>query len=116
MKKETLKNCMVRDKAFLRDLYANNNPLKNRRVINGANDNQLNTLIAYLHYLVTGEIKINKTNFESIKGKISFLRKNVQKRATFLALLNGDRIRKVNFLFKLSNILSNLLYGVFNLP
>lgn len=69
MKKETLKNCMVRDKAFLRNLYVGNNPLKNKRVLNGANDNQLNTLIAYLHYLVIGDIKISKLNFEAIKKK-----------------------------------------------
>lgn len=82
MRKEMLKSCMVRDKPFLRALYVNNNVLKNRRVLNGANDAQLNTLISYLHYLTTGEIKINKKNFEVIKKKISLLRKTVEKKKT----------------------------------
>lgn len=84
MRKETLKSCMARDKAFLRDLYTGNNPLKNKRVLNDANDNQLDTLLSYLHYVVTGEIKINKINFDAIKPKVSFLRKIFEKKRVML--------------------------------
>lgn len=51
---------MIRDKAFLRDIYSGDNVLKNKRVLNGANDSEINTLIAYIHYTVNGDIKINK--------------------------------------------------------
>lgn len=63
---------MVRDKGFLKDLYTGYNVLKNRRVLNGADDIQLNTIISYLHYLVNGEIKIDKKNFEAIKKKFKY--------------------------------------------
>lgn len=116
MKKETLKSYMVRDKAFLRALYVSDNILKNKRLLNGASDIQLNTLLGYLHFLTTGEIKINKKNFDAIKPKIKYLRKNVETKTSFSTILNGERPQKIHFLLKLYDILPNLLYGVFNLP
>jgi hypothetical protein len=43
MNKEQMKTLLIKDKEFLRTLYDGTNPLKNRRLLNIANDSQLNT-------------------------------------------------------------------------
>ena len=45
MNKESVKQCLVRDKAFLRELYESNNPVKTKSVLNAASDIKLATLI-----------------------------------------------------------------------
>lgn len=117
MKQETLKALLIRDKLFLKDLFEGPNPLKNNRILINATDSQLNTLLLYLHFLSTGQIKINKTNFEQLEKlkKITILKAKVEKKATLLILLNGPRADKIMFLKKLSTVMPNLLYGLFNL-
>jgi hypothetical protein len=53
MNKERMKSLLIRDKEFLRELYQNPNYLKKKKILNAANDSQLNTLIWFLHYLST---------------------------------------------------------------
>ena len=66
MNRETMKSLLIRDKTFLRQLFEGPNPLKNLRILRGANDTQLDTLIKFLHFLTNGEIKIKKSNFELV--------------------------------------------------
>ena len=82
MNKETLKNYLIRDKGFLRELYEGDNKLKNNKTLNAASDVKLNTLVRFLHFLSNGEIKIKKENFEILQNnkKINFLKKNVEKK------------------------------------
>lgn len=117
MKHEKVKSLLIRDKEFLKDLYTGPNPLKNNRILNTASDVQLNTLIIYLHFLASGEIKITKINFEEVQKckKIHVLKKHVEKKSSMTALLNSTRINKLTFLKKLSIVYPNLLYGLFNL-
>lgn len=117
MKRETLKSYLIRDKIFLKELYSGPNPLKNNRILNNANDSQLNTLLFYLHFLANGEIKINKSNFEKIEKnkKLSLIKRNVENKKACLSLINNDRSVKLTFLKKLNVIYPNLLYGLFNL-
>ena len=77
MNKESVKQCLVRDKAFLRELYQSNNPTKTKSLLNGASDIKLATLIKFLHFLANGEIKIKRENFEAIQNhkRLQFIKK-----------------------------------------
>jgi hypothetical protein len=68
MNKETVKSYLIRDKAFLRELYEGNDRVKNNRILNVTSDTKLNTLIRFLHFLSNGEIKIKKENFEILQA------------------------------------------------
>jgi hypothetical protein len=71
MNKDTVKQCLVRDKEFLRELYQSNNSQQTKRILNFASDLKLNTVIKFLHFLANGEIKIKKENFDAL---VSFKR------------------------------------------
>ena len=66
MNRENVKSCLVRDKAFLRELYESNNSQKIKRLLISASDLKLNTVIKFLHFLSNGEIKIKKQNFDAL--------------------------------------------------
>ena len=80
MNKETIKNCLVRDKAFLRELYESNNSLKTKKLLTSASDLKLNTVIKFLHFLSNGEIKIKKQNFDALVTykRFRFLKKVIK--------------------------------------
>jgi hypothetical protein len=84
MNKDNVKQCLVRDKAFLRELYESNNSQQTKRILNFASDLKLNTVVKFLHFLANGEIKIKKENFEAL---VSF------KRLGFLKKVNWKPIR-----------------------
>jgi hypothetical protein len=112
---EQMKNLLLRDKAFLKSLYEGPNPLKNRRVLNSANDSQLNTLLKYLNCVCNGQIKIKKENFELISSakKVSALKK-IDSKAKLSQILKSDRVIKLTFLTKFSNVYGPLLFILFN--
>ena len=60
MNKENVKQCLQRDKEFLRELYLSDNLYKVKTILNSASDLKLNTLIKFLHFLSNGEIRIKK--------------------------------------------------------
>ena len=60
---EQLKNLMVRDKLFLKELYEGNDIEQKKQILNFASDSKLNTLIKFLHFLTNGDIKIKKRKF-----------------------------------------------------
>jgi hypothetical protein len=66
MNKENVKSCLVRDKAFLRELYESNNSQNTKKLLTSASDLKLNTVIKFLHFLSNGEIKIKKQNFDAL--------------------------------------------------
>jgi hypothetical protein len=116
MEKETLKSYLVRDKAFLRELYESPNKMKSIKILNFASDVKLNTLIRFLHFLSNGEIKIKKENFEILQKnkKVLFLKRHVEKKAALARLLKGERIEKLKFLRQLTPVFAALLYCLFN--
>jgi hypothetical protein len=116
MNKETMKSLLIRDKLFLRELYEGPNPLKNIRILRGANDTQLDTLLKFLHFLANGEIKIKKENFEIIERekKLKLIKAKVERKQNLNKLLKSDRSDKLKFLNKLSNVYGALLYTLFN--
>ena len=77
MNKESVKQCLIRDKGFLRELYESNNSNKTKSLLNSASDIKLTTLIKFLHFLANGEIPIKKENFEAIQShkRLHFLKK-----------------------------------------
>jgi hypothetical protein len=66
MDQETMKQLLVRDKNFLRELYESSNSASAKKLINFASDLKLNTVIKFLHFLSTGEIPIKKQNFDAL--------------------------------------------------
>jgi hypothetical protein len=100
----------------LRSLYDGPNPLKNKRILNAANDSQLNTLIRYLHFVTTGQIKIKKENFDILQQnkKLQLIKQKVEKKFQLNRLLQSDRAHKLQFLNRLSNIYGAILYILFN--
>lgn len=117
MNQDQLKLELNRDKVFLKNLYIGPNLLKNKTILNSAEDCELNTLIKYLHYLANGKIAITKENFKQLEQtkKLRLVRIRVEKMSKALALINGLRKDKILFLSKLSNSFPFLLYGLFNL-
>ena len=116
MNRDVFKRYLIRDKAFLRELYEGPSRISNNRIITSASDNKLNTLIRFLHFLANGEIKMKRENFEIVQAnrKLAFLKRKVEKKAALSRLLQSERIDKVNFLKQLSSIYSALLYCLFN--
>jgi hypothetical protein len=114
LNREGMKSLLIRDKGFLRELFEGPNPLKNNRVLKGASDSQLNTLLKFLHFLSNGEIKMKKENFEIIESakKLKLIRK-VEKKTQLSTLLKSERNEKLKFLLKLCNLYSALLSTLF---
>ena len=75
MNKESVKQCLIRDKGFLRELYESNNSNKTKSLLNSASDIKLTTLIKFLHFLANGEIPIKKENFEAFFARTFVLKK-----------------------------------------
>ena len=115
MDKDSLKNQLVRDKEFLRQLYETTEEQKPKQILTFASDQQLNTLIKFLHFLSNGEITMKKENFEQISKarKIHVLKKFVEKKSAVNEMLKAERRTKINFLKKLSGIYPFLLHSLF---
>jgi hypothetical protein len=116
LNKDQVKSYLIRDKGFLKELYEGTNHLGKKQRLQTSEDSELNTLIKYLHFVATGEIKIKSANFKIIEGskKLPLIVKTVEKKSKVLALLRGPRITKLQFLTKLTKILAPLLYALFN--
>ena len=99
-------------------LYEGVDPFKNKKVIQTADDGELNTLIKFLHFLSNGEIVMKKANFEKIHEgqKLKLLTKTVEKKSKTLKLVKGPRKDKIKFLNRLLHVYSALLYCLFNEP
>ena len=116
MNKELLRSYLIRDKAFLRELYESPNKLVINRILNVTSDIKLNTLIKFLHYLSNGEIPIKKKNFDLLQSekKLKLIKRLVEKKSAVSKLLKAERETKLKFLKKLSSVYSPLLYCLFN--
>ena len=116
MDKDTVKNQLVRDKEFLRQLYESKDQNNAKQILTFASDPQLNTLIKFLHFLSNGEITIKKENFDEISKarKIQVLKRFVEKKTGVQEMLRTERRMKINFLKKLTTIFPFLLHCLFN--
>jgi hypothetical protein len=110
-----MKSLLIRDKQFLRELCEDQDFQKKKRILNAANDSEINTLIWFLHYLSTGEIRLKKEHFEGITThKISLIKQKVESKHNVTLLVNGNRSQKLLFLNKLITFFPYLLYPLFN--
>ena len=77
MTPETVKQCLIRDKEFLRELYQSQSVYKTKTILNSASDVKLETVIKFLHFLANGEIPIKKENFDALKSnkRLNFIKK-----------------------------------------
>ena len=82
-KKLRLRECMIKEKLFLKNLYLGN-PLSNRRTLSFSTPLQLNILINIFYYIVIGEIPLKKNHFEKLgkskKRRIMHNRLNTHKK------------------------------------
>lgn len=117
MNEDNLKLLLIRDKVFLKQLYSGPNVVKNKSVLLSAENNELNTLLYYLHFVANGKIPITKANFEALKKskKLIFIQKKIEKDSDLNKLINSSLKIKLNFLIKISNIFPYILYALFNL-
>ncbi len=81
MDKSLMKNYLVRDKGFLKELYSGKDLSRSKRILFTADDGQLNTLIKYLHFLANGEIEMKKQIFQIIEEskKLKLITAKVEK-------------------------------------
>jgi hypothetical protein len=116
MSHEQVRLLLLRDKVFLRTLYTADTAYSAKKVLNGANDSQLNTLLKYLHFLSNGDIKIKKSNFDVITShkKLHLIKKEVESKQALHRILLKDRSSKMLFLNKLAQVYNALLYSLFN--
>lgn len=117
MNEDQLKLLLVRDKVFLKRLYEGPNILKNKDILQSAEDSELNTLIKYLHFVSNGKISITKDNFHVLvkHKKLTIIRQNVESKTKLIKLLNSSREKRLKFLLNFCVVMPNLLYGLFNL-
>jgi len=109
------KEQLVRDKAWLKQLYENQSITNLKQLIRSASDKQLDTLIRFFHYLSNGVIKMHKKNFDALeKRHILYLRKSFESKVALKKLISGERSEKLKKILKIANILSLLLYTLFN--
>jgi hypothetical protein len=85
MNEERLRSYLIRDKGFLKSLFSEDSGPKKKRLLSGARDSQLLTLIYYFHYLSNCEVKMKKEHFDKIEaGKISLLKKKVESKKSLM--------------------------------
>ena len=114
MSHEQFKSILQRDKQFLKELFESNSVSKSKNILSFASDAELNTLIKYIHYVSSGEIKIKKNNFDAIGHRIlAFIRKNFEKKSALQKVNQSLRKDKIKLLFKLVPSFSNLLAPLF---
>lgn len=113
--KEAMKAQLLRDKIFLKKLYISEFH-QAKKVLNTANDSELDTLLKYLYFLSVGEIEITKKNFEKINEakKLKFLMKTFDKKSKVSSLVKNQRFEKLKVLIKFVKLFPELLYGLFN--
>ena len=115
MSHEQFKATLMRDKAFLKDLYESTSQAKSKRLLYFASDAQLVTLIKFLNLLCNGVIEIKSAHFDALdKRQFSFLRKTLEKKASLQKILQASRKEKLKVLSRFSSTYHLLLYTLFN--
>ena len=115
MNSESFKPYLVRDKVFLNELYQSSSVPNSKRLLLFASDQKLDTLIKYLHFVSNGEIKLKKEHFDVFsKSQVTLMKKKFEKKKLVKEFLKQERKVKISILQKLTPILPQLLYALFN--
>lgn len=115
MKPENLKAHLQRDKEFLRSLYESSSVFNSRRILNFSSDSKLNSLIHFLHFVSSGQVKMKKENFDAFgKRHLNIFKKYLDSKKSLQNFLNFDRLEKLKVLNKLCAIFPHILHILFN--
>lgn len=108
-----LRDILLRDKRFLLELYVNSN-YQNRRLISGATELHLNTVLKVLHLIVNNEIKIDEDDYKGLKRakKANLLKNKIKTKSDFLVLLNSEVLKR-QFLLQFAAVYKYLLGPLF---
>lgn len=114
MDQESLRDLLVLQQHFLKSLQEGN-PMFNRAIVQNANTQQKQTLISIFHYILSGEIPVEKESSEKLKSFSTLLQK-VKKyfgsKENFLKYFeNPDEATKV--LVKMSPTYPYFLFPIF---
>ena len=92
MDKDSVKSQLVRDKEFLRQLYETTEDPRAKQILTFASDQQLNTLIKFLHFVSNGEIKLKKQHFDVFsKSQVTLMKKSFEKKKALKQFLKPER-------------------------
>lgn len=110
-----LKNEFKNSQSFLEKLYKNN-PRRNSKIIEKADDKELKVLIKILHLICTGQISIRGQDFKTLQKskRLNYFKLHFESIKSFLDLLKSNRQHKVNVLKKFSALYEQLLFTMFN--
>ena len=115
MNSESFKPYLVRDKVFLNELYQSSSVPNSKRLLLFASDQKLDTLIKYFLVLPNDEFKLKKEHFYvSSKNQVTLMKKKFEKKKLVKEFLKEERKVKISILQKLTPILPQLLYALFN--
>jgi len=109
-----VRELLLRDKGFLLQLYKNNT-YQNKKLISGADEYHLDTLIKVCHLILNNEIPVFEDDIAKIKKakRIKLLTKYFKSNKDFLEVLEGQRQNKVQILLRFSSIFGFLLTSLF---
>ncbi len=109
-----MRDLLLNEKSFLKQLYTLNT-YQNKKLINGADNQSLNTLIKILHLILNNEIPILVEDVTILKKskKFGLLQKKIKGSDKFIELLEGERKPKLDFLLSLANVYHFLLRSLF---
>jgi len=105
---------LIRDQRFLRDLYEGS-VLARRRILAGANDLHLHTLIDILHLVYHHAIPITPEHGQMLisSKKLPLLKKHFNKNSDFVSLQNSNRSDQLKILNKLISVYQLFLAPLF---
>ena len=109
-----MRDLLLNEKSFLKQLYTLNT-YQNKTLINGADNQSLNTIIKILHLILNNEIPILVEDVTILKKskKFGLLQKKIKGSDKFIELLEGERKPKLDFLLSLANVYHFLLRSLF---
>lgn len=109
-----IRDLLLNQKSFLNNLYSFNS-YQNKKLLSGADNQSLNTLIKVLHLILNNEIPILVEDVQVLKKskKCGLLKKSIKSTEKFVELLEGDRKSKLDFLLLLTSVYRPLLRSLF---
>lgn len=116
MKEQILRKRLLKDKNFLYKIYSESNSKSIKELLAQASTFQINTILHYLHCVVTGKIPLPRENYDYVVNhkKIIRLRRGVETKISLRSRIT-DKSLGLKYLKDLSNVLSVLFKPMFEL-
>jgi len=108
------KEKLLRDRRFLRELYESSS-LGRKRILAGARDIHLQTLIEILHLIYQHVIPLSQEQGQALvrSRKSPLMKKYFRKNSTFLKLHNSSRVEQLQVLSQFVSVYEFLLAPLF---